>query len=305
MHKRLNSPAFTIVELLVVIVVIGLLATIVTVAYSTVTQRATTASLQSDLTQAKKQIENFKTLSSTNSYPTANNCTNTQSTEICLKTSSGNTVAYSPLPDASTATTYSLVWSSGAASATPAALRSSARGTLATHQNGDILLAFACNSSATIPTFSADWTVLASLSSGYSGAVAYKIATSSSMSVGTISSTYYSTASVSGGSRTTTTGSSPSFSAGTATGINSGSVMNIPTIGSTAAAQLQLAYACGIGYGGNPWLIANYSSGLTKLQSDDWHDVLVSSQGTSTQTITEYWGYSIAAGVMVTIKLNP
>lgn len=48
MCSKLFNRGFTIVELLVVIVVIGLLATIVTVAYSTVTQRATTTVLQSD-----------------------------------------------------------------------------------------------------------------------------------------------------------------------------------------------------------------------------------------------------------------
>lgn len=45
-----SSSAFTIVELLIVIVIIGILAAITIVSYSGLTQKATTAALQSDLT---------------------------------------------------------------------------------------------------------------------------------------------------------------------------------------------------------------------------------------------------------------
>lgn len=52
-----NSSAFTIVELLVVIVVIGILAAITIVAYTGISNRAVTASLQSDLENASKLLK--------------------------------------------------------------------------------------------------------------------------------------------------------------------------------------------------------------------------------------------------------
>lgn len=51
------SPAFTIVELLVVIVVIGVLAAITVVSYTGISQRATVTSLTSDLTNAMTQLK--------------------------------------------------------------------------------------------------------------------------------------------------------------------------------------------------------------------------------------------------------
>lgn len=52
-----NKSGFTIVELLIVIVVIGILAAITIVAYSGVQRRATVASLISDLSNASKQLK--------------------------------------------------------------------------------------------------------------------------------------------------------------------------------------------------------------------------------------------------------
>lgn len=95
MRNRLFSRGFTIVELLVVIVVIGILATLVVVAYNGVSGRAKEASRQSDETQAKKQIEAFYAVNGF--YPTANNCPTTGTTDICLKTSPGNTLVYTYL----------------------------------------------------------------------------------------------------------------------------------------------------------------------------------------------------------------
>ena len=51
------QKAFTIVELLVVIVVIGILAAITIVTYSGISQKAVEASLQSDLSGASKQLK--------------------------------------------------------------------------------------------------------------------------------------------------------------------------------------------------------------------------------------------------------
>jgi prepilin-type N-terminal cleavage/methylation domain-containing protein len=97
------SSAFTIVELLVVIVVIGILAAITIVSYTGVTQKATTASLQSDLTNASQQLKLYYVDHGT--YPTSldgNNCplgstAPSPDTNYCLKVSSGNTIAYTSL----------------------------------------------------------------------------------------------------------------------------------------------------------------------------------------------------------------
>lgn len=54
------SPAFTIVELLVVIVVIGILAAITIVSYTGIQQKAVVASLTSDLANASQQLKIFQ-----------------------------------------------------------------------------------------------------------------------------------------------------------------------------------------------------------------------------------------------------
>ncbi len=65
------QPGFTIVELLIVIVVIGILAAIVIVAYTGITQRAVSASLTSDLEQAAKKLDIAKVSDPSNAYPTS------------------------------------------------------------------------------------------------------------------------------------------------------------------------------------------------------------------------------------------
>ena len=98
MHKnRSSSPAFTIVELLVVIVVIGILAAITIVSYTGISSRANTASLQSDLDNASQQLKLYQVLYG--SYPTSldsSNCPTAPNTDknYCLKISSGNTFNY-------------------------------------------------------------------------------------------------------------------------------------------------------------------------------------------------------------------
>ncbi|MBC7868935.1 prepilin-type N-terminal cleavage/methylation domain-containing protein [Candidatus Saccharibacteria bacterium] len=84
-----KQTGFTIVELLVVIVVIGILAAVTIVAYSGVQQKATVASLSSDLTNASKLLKLYQVENGT--YPTVNDCSATPVADsICLKASPGS-----------------------------------------------------------------------------------------------------------------------------------------------------------------------------------------------------------------------
>ena len=79
-----HSHAFTIVELLVVIVVIGILASITTVAYSSISRRAIVASLQSDLANASRQLKIFAATNGT--YPTTIiDCPSPAARNLCLR----------------------------------------------------------------------------------------------------------------------------------------------------------------------------------------------------------------------------
>lgn len=91
---RLNErEGFTIVELLVVIVVIGILAAITIVAYSGISNRAKVSALQSDLSNGSNQLKLFQVDNSNYPATISTNCV-TQSdttTNKCIKASSGNT----------------------------------------------------------------------------------------------------------------------------------------------------------------------------------------------------------------------
>ena len=112
LNEKSESKGFTIVELLVVIVVIGILAAITIVSYTGISDKATAASIQSDLTSAKKQLNLYYV--DHGSYPASidgNNCpvgsSPSPDTRYCLKPSSGNSFTY--LPNSTTiATDYSL-----------------------------------------------------------------------------------------------------------------------------------------------------------------------------------------------------
>jgi len=86
-QQKLFRNGFTIVELLVVITIIGILVAISIVSYTGITQKAIVVSLQSDLSNASQQLKMFQVEKDT--YPTAINCTNPTSDEICLKSSPG------------------------------------------------------------------------------------------------------------------------------------------------------------------------------------------------------------------------
>jgi prepilin-type N-terminal cleavage/methylation domain-containing protein len=83
---------FTIVELLIVIVVIGILAAITIVAYNGISNRATAATLQADLGSASKTLKLYQ--ADYGFFPTSidsvTHCPTPADTQYCLKTSSGN-----------------------------------------------------------------------------------------------------------------------------------------------------------------------------------------------------------------------
>ncbi len=101
-----KQSAFTIVELLIVIVVIAILAAISIVAYNGITGQAKIAVLKSDLSSSSNQLELYH--ANYESYPTtldSNNCPTAPvaDTNRCLEASAGNTFTYT-----SDGTTFSL-----------------------------------------------------------------------------------------------------------------------------------------------------------------------------------------------------
>lgn len=94
-HKQ-NVRGFTIVELLIVIVVIGILAAITIVAFNGVRGKAAVAALQSSLESSAKQLEIFKIQTSQSSrYPSAIDCSTTPAANtLCIKNDSNVTYSY-------------------------------------------------------------------------------------------------------------------------------------------------------------------------------------------------------------------
>lgn len=92
MLPRPTTPrrtGFTIVELLIVIVVIGILAAITIVAYNGIQARARTASIQASLSQDAQTLQNYATQNS-DSFP----ADQTAATAAGVKSSTGDTLTY-------------------------------------------------------------------------------------------------------------------------------------------------------------------------------------------------------------------
>jgi prepilin-type N-terminal cleavage/methylation domain-containing protein len=111
-YKHNNYKAFTIIELLVAVVIIGVLALITIVSYSGIVNRVQTVSLDMELANNAKKLKIYA--STTGSYPLtldANRCAQTPvaDTATCVTSSSGNTVS----KYTSTASTFGLSIYSG------------------------------------------------------------------------------------------------------------------------------------------------------------------------------------------------
>jgi len=93
--NNLRKSGFTIVELLVVIVIIGILAAITIVSYTGITQKATAASLQADLANASQKLKIWQLSESADgSFPNTIRCDIPDSaTNLCIKTSGSNNLA--------------------------------------------------------------------------------------------------------------------------------------------------------------------------------------------------------------------
>ncbi|MCX6728445.1 MAG: prepilin-type N-terminal cleavage/methylation domain-containing protein [Candidatus Saccharibacteria bacterium] len=95
---RNRSSGFTIVELLVVIVVIGILAAITIVSYANISQKAVATSITSDLDSASRQLKLYQIDHGT--YPalpltvSGNKYCPSDDNRYCFKASPGNTFTY-------------------------------------------------------------------------------------------------------------------------------------------------------------------------------------------------------------------
>ncbi|MDP3630641.1 MAG: prepilin-type N-terminal cleavage/methylation domain-containing protein [Actinomycetota bacterium] len=105
-----QSQGFTIVELLVVIVVIGILAAITIVSYTGINRQATIASLQSDLSSASRQLKMFKVDNGVYPATISADCVTepTTTTNQCLKASPGSSYVDYQVDDASNPQSFTL-----------------------------------------------------------------------------------------------------------------------------------------------------------------------------------------------------
>ena len=110
---KIQKSAFTIVELLVVIVVIGILAAITIVSYSGISNKSIAAGLQSDLNNASKILKMYNV--DHGSYPSGLNSSNcpydslkSVDANYCLKASNGNAFRYSTTGNPNNPTGFNL-----------------------------------------------------------------------------------------------------------------------------------------------------------------------------------------------------
>lgn len=93
-HLPSTKSGFTIVEILVVIVIIGILVALIVFSYVGFKERAVMASLKSDLTNASGQLKLYEMEKRV--YPITYNCPTLTDSQICLKASPDTTLEYIP-----------------------------------------------------------------------------------------------------------------------------------------------------------------------------------------------------------------
>lgn len=109
-----DRSGFTLVELIIVIVVIAVLASITIFLYNGLTARAKTVSLASDLSGNSKKLALYREVNG--SYPTTNDCSggsDPQPPSICLIASQGNIITGYSADNTSAAPTYKLTMANG------------------------------------------------------------------------------------------------------------------------------------------------------------------------------------------------
>lgn len=109
--------AFTIVELLVVIVVIGILAAITVISYSGINNRASAASVQSDLKNGATKLQMYYI--DEGLYPASIDCTSPyDANSICIETSGTNTITSYTANNTANPPTFTLVIEDGSSNNT-------------------------------------------------------------------------------------------------------------------------------------------------------------------------------------------
>jgi prepilin-type N-terminal cleavage/methylation domain-containing protein len=92
-NLRRRDKGFTIVEMIIVVIVIGILAGIVLVAYTGAQKQAKDSLVKSELANAQKQVQEY--FVNNGKFPTAiNSCPNPAATSICYKPAGGVTMSY-------------------------------------------------------------------------------------------------------------------------------------------------------------------------------------------------------------------